>query len=169
MMRRLLVGLLLVVTLSWAAAILAAPRAMKTDGPARMAAAVTYLGAGHVCHQRPERSFHLDGHQLPVCARCTGLYLAAPFGLAGVMLMRRRGAADDRAYRLWRVAMAAAALPTVISVGLEWIGGPGLSCNISRALTAAPLGAMLAALLGAAAAGHFGPSDTLRFTAPTRG
>jgi uncharacterized membrane protein len=166
MMPRLPAGLLLVASLSWAAALLAAPHAMTTDGSVKVAAAFTYLGAGYICHQRPERSFHLAGHQLPVCARCTGLYLAAPFGLVGVMLMRRRGKADDRAYRWWRVAIAAAAVPTVISVGLEWIGGPGLSSNISRALTALPLGATLAALVGAATAGHFGPSDTLALTAP---
>jgi len=29
-----------------------------------------------ICHQRPDRSFFVDGHQLPVCARCTGLYLS---------------------------------------------------------------------------------------------
>jgi uncharacterized membrane protein len=166
MMPRLLAGLLLVVSLSWAAALVAAPHAMTTDGPVKTAVALTYLGAGYICHQRPERSFHLDGHRLPVCARCTGLYLAAPLGLAAVMLMRRRGGADDRTYRRWRVTIAAAAVPTVISVGLEWIGGPGLSSNVSRALTALPLGAALAAVLGAAVLGHFGPSDTLAFTAP---
>jgi uncharacterized membrane protein len=151
----------------WAAAVLAAPFGVEAvSHDLRVSTALIYIGSGYVCHQRPERSFHLGGHKLPVCARCTGLYLAAPFGLAGVMLMRRRGGADDRAYRRWRVAMVAAAAPTVISVGIEWIGGPGLSSNISRALTALPLGAALAALLGAAALGHFGPSDTLAFTAP---
>jgi uncharacterized membrane protein len=161
------VGALVGLTVLWAALIVAAPLgAEAVSHEVRVATALTYLSAGYVCHQRPERSFHLDGHQLPVCARCTGLYLAAPFGLAGVMLMRRREGADDRAYRRWRVAIAAAAVPTVISVGLEWIAGPGLSSNVSRALTALPLGAALAALLGAAALGHFGPSDTLRFTAP---
>ncbi|MDK2808553.1 MAG: hypothetical protein PWP24_1289 [Clostridiales bacterium] len=32
------------------------------------------------CHQKPERSFFLKGYQMPVCARCTGVffgYLAA--------------------------------------------------------------------------------------------
>ena len=161
------VGALAGLAVLWAAVIVAAPFGVNhASHSARVAAALTYLGAGYVCHQRPERSFHLDGRQLPVCARCTGLYLAAPLGLAAVMLMRRRGAADDRAYRRWRVAIVAAAVPTVISVGLEWIGGPGLSSNISRALTALPLGATLAAVLGAAALGHFGPSDTLAFDAP---
>ena len=165
-MPRILAGLLLVVTLLWAAALLAAPHATTTDGPAKVAAAFTYVAGAYICHQRPERSFHLDGHQLPVCARCTGLYLAAPLGLATVMLMRRRAAADDRTYRRWRVAIVAAAIPTAVSVGLEWIGGPGLSSNVSRALTALPLGAALAAVLGAAALGHFTPSDTLPLIPP---
>ena len=165
------VGFLLVaLAVSWSAVIIAAP--FGVDHPShqvRVATAVTYLGASYICHQRPERSFHLGGHRLPVCARCTGLYLAAPIGLAAaVMLMRRRTAADDRTYRRWCVAIVAAAMPTAVSVGLEWIGGPGLSSNVSRAVTALPLGAALAAVLGAAAVGHFSPSDTLP-SMPPRG
>jgi len=29
-----------------------------------------------ICHRKPERSFHLKGHQFPVCARCTGIYIS---------------------------------------------------------------------------------------------
>src|SRR5438067_12965322 len=36
-----------------------------------------YLIGSIVCHQRPERSFHLWSAQLPVCARCTGIYAGA--------------------------------------------------------------------------------------------
>jgi uncharacterized membrane protein len=168
-MPRILTGLLFVAVLSWSVALVAAPHAIAMDGPVRMVAALTYLGAGYICHQRPERSFHLEGRPLPVCARCTGLYLAVPFGLAGVLFMRRRGGADDRTYRRWRVAIVAAAVPTVISVGLEWIGGPGLSSNISRALTALPLGAALAAAVGAAVIGHFGPGPVPRAGGRRRG
>lgn len=28
----------------------------------------------YFCHQIPERSFFIKGHQFPVCARCTGFY-----------------------------------------------------------------------------------------------
>jgi uncharacterized membrane protein len=28
------------------------------------------------CHQRPERSFFLDGRQVPICARCFGMLIA---------------------------------------------------------------------------------------------
>ena len=27
------------------------------------------------CHQKPERSFFIKGYQLPVCARCTGVFI----------------------------------------------------------------------------------------------
>ncbi|MBV1754233.1 MAG: DUF2085 domain-containing protein, partial [Methanobacterium sp.] len=30
-----------------------------------------------ICHGIPERSFKIKGHMLPVCARCTGLYLGS--------------------------------------------------------------------------------------------
>lgn len=40
--------------------------------------ALNRLLKGHlICHGIPERSFHIKGHQFPVCARCTGLYLGA--------------------------------------------------------------------------------------------
>lgn len=39
---------------------------------------------GFFCHQNPERSLHLAGMTLPLCARCFGLY--AGFGLAGLLL-----------------------------------------------------------------------------------
>ncbi|MDO5849457.1 MAG: DUF2085 domain-containing protein [Methanobrevibacter sp.] len=29
-----------------------------------------------ICHRLPERSFFWRGHQFPVCARCTGVYLS---------------------------------------------------------------------------------------------
>src|SRR5215207_6780653 len=38
-----------------------------------------YRAFGTLCHQLPERSYHIYGHKLAVCSRCTGLY--AGFGL----------------------------------------------------------------------------------------
>ena len=31
----------------------------------------------YFCHQRPDRSFFIRGHQLPVCSRCTGIIIGA--------------------------------------------------------------------------------------------
>ncbi|MBN2469139.1 MAG: DUF2085 domain-containing protein [Anaerolineae bacterium] len=45
-----------------------------------------------ICHQIAERSFHVDGHPLPLCARCTGIYLGVMIGF-GVLLVGGRGKA----------------------------------------------------------------------------
>jgi uncharacterized membrane protein len=45
-----------------------------------------------VCHRIDERSFHVDGRQLPLCARCSGMYLGAMLGLAFLSLTYRRNA-----------------------------------------------------------------------------
>lgn len=36
---------------------------------------LVYLGFRTGCHQRPDRSFHFQGYQFPVCARCTGVII----------------------------------------------------------------------------------------------
>jgi uncharacterized membrane protein len=45
-----------------------------------------------VCHRIEERSFHVDGRQLPLCARCSGMYLGAVLGLVFLSLTYRRNA-----------------------------------------------------------------------------
>ena len=42
---------------------------------------------GHTCHQIPERSFFIFGVQMPLCCRCTGLYLG---GLVFIVLLLKR-------------------------------------------------------------------------------
>lgn len=41
-----------------------------------------------VCHRLPDRSFHLAGRQLPLCARCTGTFLGALWGLVAIGLSK---------------------------------------------------------------------------------
>jgi uncharacterized membrane protein len=43
-----------------------------------------------VCHQAPTHSFHLQGRVLPLCARCTGMYLGALIGLVLQFLKRNQ-------------------------------------------------------------------------------
>ena len=45
-----------------------------------------------VCHRISERTFSLSGRPLPLCARCSGVYLGALAGLV-VLLLRGRGTA----------------------------------------------------------------------------
>jgi uncharacterized membrane protein len=47
-----------------------------------------------ICHQIPDRSFHLAGRRLPLCARCTGTYLGVAIGFATIALLRRWRAAE---------------------------------------------------------------------------
>jgi uncharacterized membrane protein len=107
---------------------------------------------GVVCHQIPERSFFIDAHQLPVCARCTGLYLSGAAGLIGFL-----GVKAARAWRsipleprrVMRVLLIAGA-PTALSlvsgaIGL-WDGS-----NLTRALLSIPLGASGGAIVAAVA------------------
>jgi uncharacterized membrane protein len=93
------------------------------------------FAAGHfICHQRPERSFVLHGRQLPVCARCTGLYagaaIAGPMAIVlGASIARRRA----------RLLLSAAAVPTLITWSLEFAGVVPFS-NAWRFVAALPLG-----------------------------
>ncbi|MFN8062678.1 MAG: DUF2085 domain-containing protein [Vicinamibacterales bacterium] len=142
----------------WCAALVAAPVVAAragTGGPVGPAVGATtvYLAGRLVCHQRPTRSFHLAGHQLPVCARCCGLYLGAAAG-AVLAAARRRVASDDRRRLLW---LAAAAIPTAASLAVEW-SGVAAPANLTRALLALPLGAVAAWTFTVAACADGGPS-----------
>jgi hypothetical protein len=74
-----------------------------------------------------------------VCGRCSGLYLAAPFG-ALLALLPRRLHLNPRA--LFAIASA----PTALTLVLEWTHLAPMS-NVSRALAALPLGAAIAWIL----------------------
>ena len=47
------------------------------------------MGFG-VCHQIHSHSFSIGGHQLPLCARCTGIYLGAISAILIMSRLRRR-------------------------------------------------------------------------------
>jgi uncharacterized membrane protein len=111
---------------------------------------MAYAIGSVICHQRPKRSFFVAGHQLPVCARCTGLYVSAAVGLLSWWLLKasRRWQPfpiDSRsAVRL----IAVAVVPTVVSLAtgtLGWWDGS----NVTRALLAIPLGLTAGAIVAA--------------------
>jgi uncharacterized membrane protein len=128
--------LLIVASVLWVAALAAAPLALGSRHAAIAAPAiVVYEAAGLLCHQRPERSFTIAGRQLPVCARCTGLYVAAMVGaLAAIVSPVRRHRAGSA-----RLLLAVVALPTAVSWGIERAGLAHVS-NMTRATLAVPLG-----------------------------
>ena len=129
-----------------------------TSGAGAMAAAATYVAGGIVCHQQPARSFHLWDTQMPVCARCSGLYALAPFGL--VLALGRR--ADSRRSAGWahpgwstrwlRLVLLLTAVPTLMTVGAELVGVID-SSNMLRAVSALPLGFSVTWVVGLALSG----------------
>lgn len=72
---------LLLASLGWLGLIMLAP---YTRARGAAAAPYLYLLFAPICHQLPERSFHLFGHPLAVCQRCFGLYLG--FAAAALLL-----------------------------------------------------------------------------------
>jgi uncharacterized membrane protein len=67
--------------------------ALFVESPPHSVLGKTDLVGFAVCHRIPERSFILDGQQLPLCARCTGTFLGAMLGLAVMLALGRRRSA----------------------------------------------------------------------------
>src|SRR5918911_4942837 len=111
---------------AWAALLVAVPfvasRAHAT--PLGTAIVVAVYGIGNlVCHQLPERSYRLWNAQMPVCARCTGIYSGAAIAAIAYCVAQRFRAVRTRVgrpeglrYPSPRVLLALAALPTAITV-----------------------------------------------------
>lgn len=139
---------------AWALLIAAAPLLPLN------ARVLVYLIGSKVCHQRPERSFHLAGAQLPVCARCFGIYLGAALGAVMTAVRRFVGSPTafsgriggsrptrSRSARLApRALLAIVGLPTVASIAFEWTGVWDPQ-NIGRAAAGLMLGAGVAAVV----------------------
>jgi uncharacterized membrane protein len=133
----------------WSVALVAAAYASARmhDAVLSSGVAAAVYGIGRfVCHQRPERSFHVWSVQLPVCARCTGIYFgAAAAALAGISGMSGVTAATYRISRpgLW---LAVAASPAAATLVYEWTLGVTPSNGI-RAASGVVLGAVVMAAL----------------------
>jgi uncharacterized membrane protein len=148
---RYIAPLAALVAASWAAVLIAAPWLAASGRPGAGVSALAYLVGSVVCHQQAARSFHLAGAQLPVCARCTGLYLSGAAALLvglGIAACGGRDPVSVFASRSsWRTVLVAAALPMLAAVALEWLGAWHAS-NAWRAASAVPpawaLGAFMA-------------------------
>jgi len=112
--------------------IIGAPLAEGRGHP-QMASAI-YKAFSFVCHQIPERSFHIAGHQFAVCSRCTGLY--AGFALAAsIYPLARSLKRSDTPRRIWLILAAA---PLVIDFALGYFS-IWENTHLSRFLTGALL------------------------------
>lgn len=95
------------------AAIIGAPLIQSIGHPAF--AFKIYRVFSFVCHQIPERSFHLYGNQFAVCSRCTGIY--AGIGLATLAYPLTRSLKRTDTPRLIWLFLAAAPLAIDWSLG----------------------------------------------------
>lgn len=106
-----------------------------------------------VCHRIDARSFHLGDRQLPLCARCSGMYLGAVVGIVYQAFAGRKGA-----FPSWKMA-----IPFFLFAGAFAVDGansylhlfpnaPGLYTpnNLLRLFTGTGLGLGMAAVLSPA-------------------
>ena len=100
-------------------------------------AEVIYRAFGILCHQRPDRSYFIEGHKLAVCSRCTGLYAGFAFTLLLYPLVRslRTTTTPPRSWLLL------AAVPLGIDFSLTFFG-IWENTHTSRLLTGALLGSV---------------------------
>ena len=96
-----------------------------------------YRAFGIFCHQRPDRSYFIDGHKLAVCSRCTGLYAGFAFTVLIYPLVRSLRSAATPPRRV----LFLAAVPLLVDFSLN-LFGIWENTHTSRLLTGALLGSV---------------------------
>ncbi len=91
-----------------------------------------YEAFSYLCHQLPERSLHLEGRQLAVCSRCTGLYFG--FALSVLLYPLARSLKRVDTPSLWWLLLAA--VPVILDWSLTF-SGLWENTHLSRFLTGA--------------------------------
>jgi uncharacterized membrane protein len=101
-----------------------------------------------VCHRIDARSFHLGERQLPLCVRCTGMYLGAMLGLAyqAVYSQKRAGMPPWQVWVVFGLFIIAFALDGLNSYLDLFPGAPSLyePQNWLRLLTGTGMGLVIA-------------------------
>jgi uncharacterized membrane protein len=109
-------------------------------------AALHWLGYG-LCHQLPDRSFFAAGHQLPVCARDTGVYLGFVVALL-VMTAFDRGRRRTGMPPAWLLGVGFAALVAMGWDGITSYAGLRATTNLIRLATGTGVGFAIALVIG---------------------
>ncbi|MDH3364717.1 MAG: DUF2085 domain-containing protein [Thermoplasmata archaeon] len=102
---------------------------------------LTLLGSS-LCHQLAERSYVLDGFQMPLCVRCLGLHVGFLISFALIWFQKGRpmsGLPSTRSLVIFGVMM----MPAVADVALSYSGVID-SDNVRRAITGALFGTCIA-------------------------
>ncbi len=128
------------VVLVWVLLILLAPLA-KANGFTQISAPL-YHFFSYLCHQIPDRSFHIEGEQFGVCSRCFGVYFGIFAGFAIYPLWRKIDDIEPIS-RIWLAL-------SVIPIGVDWaltIFGVWANTFTSRFVTGMILGAACATFI----------------------
>ena len=137
---------------TWAVLLVITPWLASRPRAAPIASALilAVYGIGSlVCHQLSERSYHLWTAQMPVCARCAGIYAGAVIG--AIASVSRSATVAARAGRLRpRAILALAVIPTLITLVYYWTTGD-MPAHALRAAAGVPIGLVGAWLVVAAA------------------
>ncbi len=134
---------------TWVVALALATATSSSTAPGPLAFSATatvYALASLVCHQRPDRSFHILSAQVPVCARCAGLYVGA--AIAACLALRRHvpvPASTMSRSEAWTLVVVGG-LPTLFTLAVEWTTRTPPS-NVWRATAGFPIGAAIAWVL----------------------
>ncbi len=143
--------------MAWAALLLLTPwvasRPRASEGAAALVVAVYGIGS-LLCHQLPARSYHVWSVQMPVCARCAGIYFGAAIAAVASVgargfppwLTRRRTARRWPSLREPRVALIVAVVPTLATFVYEWTTGD-VPAHWIRTAAGVPIGAVAAWLV----------------------
>ncbi|MDH3492226.1 MAG: DUF2085 domain-containing protein [Acidobacteriota bacterium] len=102
--------LLFLIVLVWSLLILM-PAVLAANGSGAAATGL-YSFFGYICHQLPDRSFHIFGHKLGVCSRCCGVYFGLVLGVLIYPFFRRINEIDPLPL-YWLVL-------SMIPIGIDW-------------------------------------------------
>jgi uncharacterized membrane protein len=146
-LRRALVG----AAVTWFGALPLATLAASEPHPSTavyLCSFFVYLAGSVLCHQLPERSFSLWGSQMPVCARCTGIYAGAAVSALmaiGARRLQPSGRRSPKGFALHgaRSALFVAVVPTAATLAYEWTTGQ-TPANWIRAAAGVPIGVVVA-------------------------
>lgn len=123
----------LVVVFAWTFAIVLAPIA-KANGLSAISSPF-YKFFGWICHQIPDRSFHVGDEQFAVCSRCFGVYFGLFSGFAIYPLWRK----IDEIEPLTRFWLFLSLIPIAVDWSLT-IFGIWENTQLSRFVTGLVLG-----------------------------
>lgn len=94
-----------------------------------------------MCHQKAERSFFINGNQMPFCSRCTGIFLGLSIGLMIAIFKKLR---LDGKFIIFLIA-------AFVPIGIDGIGqlfGFWESNNLIRVITGLSAGIVCGIAIG---------------------